>query len=408
MLWARRGSAVEPFEEKDFYLEEFRGRSVLIAVAPEMRAARPDLSPLAAAVTELARNDTRVLLWWPAGEPASERRLRAALARARAGTVRRRRLARAALSLVRLDGATLGGSSGEQMRGVLWEMLRREPICLLVVRGPDGAAFPHPAIDLAVALRIAKLVLLHPDGGLLSAAPRRLSFVDRNVLDALLRQGEAEWSGLGDRRSLLAGVRDALAGGVEAVNLCTAEGVGQELFTYEGSGTLFTQADYCHVGPLGVDEFAQAERLLERGQREGLLKFRTPREMAQVLAVAFGAVLRPRHLAGVAGLLTAPYAAERAGEIVGLYTITRFKGEGIGERLVTRLVSEAEQRGLAYVFAVAIDERAQQFFARLGFERVASGDVPAAKWQGYDMRRRARVAIFRRPIAAPAAAAMPA
>jgi amino-acid N-acetyltransferase len=115
-----------------------------------------------------------------------------------------------------------------------------------------------------------------------------------------------------------------------------------------------------------------------------------------VLAVGFGATLFPRHLAGVAGLLTAPYSGDRAGEIVGLYTITRFKGEGIGDRLVGRILAEAERRDLAYVFACALDERAQQFFARLGFEQVAPRDVPAAKWEGYDARRRARVGVFRR------------
>ena len=96
--------------------------------------------------------------------------------------------------------------------------------------------------------------------------------------------------------------------------------------------------------------------------------------------------------------------AERAGEIVGLYTITRFKGEGVGERLVSRLVAEAEQRGLAYVFACTVDERAQLFFQRLGFERVAPGAVPAAKWLDYDNRRRRRVAVLRHRL--PTAAAV--
>jgi len=123
-----------------------------------------------------------------------------------------------------------------------------------------------------------------------------------------------------------------------------------------------------------------------------------------VLAVGFGATICERHLAGVAGLLTAPYAGARAGEIVGLYTITRFKGEGIGERLVSRLLNEAERRGLAYVFACAVDERAMQFFARLGFERVAADEVPAAKWTGYDASRRARVAVFKRRLPAPTVA----
>src|SRR5437879_1992565 len=125
---------------------------------------------------------------------------------------------------------------------------------------------------------------------------------------------------------------------------------------------------------------------------------RSPDEIAEVLAVGFGATICDRHLAGIAGLLTAPYAAERAGEIVGLYTITRFKGEGIGERLVARLLGEAAGRGLAYVFACAVDERAVQFFRRLGFAQVDADRVPAAKWAGYDARRRARVVVCKRSL----------
>src|SRR5262249_57521057 len=134
----------------------------------------------------------------------------------------------------------------------------------------------------------------------------------------------------GDRRWVVMAVGDAIQSGVESVNVCTPEGIADELFTYTGSGTLFTRGDYCHVGPLGIDDFAQAERLLERGQREGLLKHRSVEEMARVLAEGVGASLTGHHLAGVAGLVTAPYVADRCGEIVGLYTITRFKGAGIG------------------------------------------------------------------------------
>jgi len=50
----------EPFGEKDFYLEELRGRSVLVALAPRVVAERADLDPLAVTVAELMRNGTRV------------------------------------------------------------------------------------------------------------------------------------------------------------------------------------------------------------------------------------------------------------------------------------------------------------------------------------------------------------
>jgi amino-acid N-acetyltransferase len=378
----------EPFGEKDFYLAEFRGRSVLVAAAPGSL----DTDPLAAVVADLVRNDTRVLLCWPATTPAAERRLRGALGRAR-GIGRRR-----GQGPVAFVSVAAGCEEAEALRAQLWAVLRREKLCVLTAGAPVDPVFARPAAALASALRIPKLVLLDPEGGLLAEQRTRLSFVDGNMLDTLLRHGQAEWSGLGERRALLVAVRAALDGGVESVNLCTPAGIADELFTYRGSGTLFTRGDYCRVAPLGLDEFARAERLLERGQREGLLKLRSPEEIARVLAVGFGATI-DRHLAGVAGLLTEPYAAERAGEIVGLYTITRFKGEGIGERLVTRLLAEGADRGLAYVFACAVDERAMQFFERLGFERVGAEGVPAAKWAGYDARRRARVAVFRRRLA---------
>src|SRR5262249_54365048 len=155
---------------------------------------------------------------------------------------------------------------------------------------------------------------------LLAAGPERLSFVDANVLETLLPQGEAGWSGLGGRRGLLTAVRGGLRGGGESVEPCAPPGGAAQLFSHGGAGTLFTSGYYCHVEPLGLDDFAHADRLLTRGQREGLLKFRTPSERAQILAVGYGATIWPRHLAGVAGLLTGPYAADRAGEIVGLCT----------------------------------------------------------------------------------------
>jgi amino-acid N-acetyltransferase len=389
-------SAVEPFGEKDFYLEEFRGRSVLIAVAPAVAAQRTDLGPLARTTADLVRNGTRVIVWWPATGVAAERRMLTALARGRAW-VRGRGVRKRPQPLVRQLEPTLDDPGrASALRADLWECLRRGGLCVLAVR--DGADFPLAPMSLATALRVPKVVVVDALGGLTAGGSSRLSFVDENMLDTLLQQGQAEWSGLGDRVALLTAIRDAVDAGVESVNLCTPDDVAEELFSYEGSGTLFTQGDYCRVGPLGLDDFAQAERLLERGQREGLLKLRSPEEIAEVLAAGFGATICGRHLAGVAGLLTEPYAAERTGEIVGLYTIMRFKGEGIGERLVRRVLDEAAARGIDSVFACAVDERAQLFFERQGFTRVPQSRVPALKWKGYDARRRARVGVFRRTL----------
>ena len=402
-------AGAEPFGEREFYLEEFRGRSVLIALAPSAVEGRVPLKSLGAAVHALVRNDTRVLLWCPAGDRGVERWVLAAVGRkkparppkrpVRRGKKKARRR-RVVSPVVRLRAAEIATPGGElELRGALWAQLRRGNLCVVSVAGTSD--FPQGPLELAASLRVPKVVLVDPRGGL-KADGGRLSFVDENQLETVLRHGQAEWSGLGDRRALLGAVRQALDAGVEQVNLCGPEGIAEELFTYVGSGTLFTEGDYTRVGPLGIDEFAQAERLLERGERDGVLKARSDAETSAVLASGYGATVCGRHLAGVAGLLTEPYGAAKAGEIVGLYTITRFKGEGLGERLVERLLAEAEQRGLAYVFAVTIDERAQQFFERLGFGRVDPEALPPAKWKGYDPARRESVVAYRRWVTGPA------
>lgn len=398
-LGARTGR--EPFGEKDFYLEELRGRSVLVALAPRVVAERTTLDPLASTIAELMRNGTRVLVWWPAGRAGTERRLLQAIERH--GRARRPGARRPSPVLaVKLGNRTTW--DGEALSALLWQRIRKRRLCILSVTGQVAAAYPDHVTAIATELRVPKVVLVEPDGGLV-ASGSRLSFVDGHVLDTLLQQGQAEWTGLGERRRLLVAVDRALEDGVESVNLCAPSAVGEELFSYTGSGTLFTTDDYCRVRPLALDEFAQGERLLERGQREGLLKFRQPEEVSQVLATAYGATICDRHLAGVAALLTAPYADDGAGEIVGLYTITRFKGEGLGERLVDALLTEADRRGLSYVFATTIDDRASQFFERIGFTRVDPTRVPAAKWIGYDKKRRSRVVTFRRELRAGATAA---
>src|SRR5262249_44438555 len=125
----------------------------------------------------------------------------------------------------------------------IWAIVRTIPFCLAVV---DGGASPERLAAFAqrvgARLRVHKLVVIDPGGGVHgvgSAAP--LSFMDEAVAEQLLHAGEAESVGLASRRPLLDAIRQGLVGGIASVNLCTLEGLARELFTYEGSGTLFTR-----------------------------------------------------------------------------------------------------------------------------------------------------------------------
>ena len=53
---------VEAFDEKQFYLDEFRGHTLLFAIAAEELAREADYEQLAAVTRALLTNDTRVLL----------------------------------------------------------------------------------------------------------------------------------------------------------------------------------------------------------------------------------------------------------------------------------------------------------------------------------------------------------
>lgn len=389
---------IEAFEERQFYLEEFRGKTLLLALHDrDLEEAADDIA-LGGVVRTLADNGTRVIViaGTAVGEPALVDKLETRLLRSllpEEGNVAHRDATRGPLA--RLDGGAFASGGGADVVARIWTGLRRGPIFVGCVPGVDAEATRRFACNIAGRFRVHKLVLVDHEGGFAGSDGKILSFLDATALGALLELGEAEWTGLASRLRLVETVHQALVHGVASVNVCSLLGAARELFTYEGSGTLFTLEDYCSIELLGIDDFEEAERLIERGQREGLLKPRTAEEIAALLANGYGATIATHHLAGFAAFVTEPYRGEMAGEIVGLYTITRFKGEGVGDRLVDRILGDARASGLRYVFATTTSTRAQAFFERRGFRRVEPEDVPASKWHDYDDERRLRVAVLR-------------
>lgn len=401
----RRAAVV--FTEKEFYLDEFRGRTLVFAVHHGGPLDR--LRVLGEVTRDLLLNDTRVLVLL-GGAAARERSALRAIERPLAGLSSATQvplpLPLPQLRLAPGDGTGpvlhLGADEiaapavSDALLARVWDIVRGMPLVLGLcdAEAPDRlAAF---AARLGARLRVHKLVIADPAGGVRSAGSERsISFMDEAMTAQLLAAGEAEATGLGERRALLDAIRTALVDGVNSVNLCTLDGLAHELFTYEGSGTLFTREDYCKVERLSLDDFHEVEKVLERGQREGYLKARTPAEIAPILFSGYGATIGQHHLAGVCSLQTERYEAERAGEIVGLYTITRFKGEGVGVKLVACMKSEGRARGLAYLFACTTQERVGQFFERQGFRQIALDAAPPAKWQAYDETRRRGLMCYR-------------
>lgn len=348
------------FSEREFYLQEFRGRTLAIACPHNLLRDPAALGSIAATLT---RHGSRVLV-------ISSRRA----------------------ALEGVVGERVIPASTRGLETVIWRALRQSARVGILAGGREP--FARQLRELAVRLGVFKLVWIDPGGGFRDRAGRRLSFVHLDELQELLaaRGRLSRW-----RRALLREVAAMVEGGVPAVNVCDLAGLEEELLTYAGSGTLFTRKRYMVVRELGLDDFDAAYDLISRGVAEGYLAPRPARAVDQVLAHGFGAFIEGRHLAGIGALLTYP-DAPRSGEIASLYTLTRFLGEGVGQHLVAFALRRARAQRLRIVYGLTTQPRVGAFFERLGFTQVGLDAVPASRWRGYDRRRRGRLLCYQRDV----------
>jgi amino-acid N-acetyltransferase len=295
-----------------------------------------------------------------------------------------------------LVGPNVLSMATPRLEGTVWRRLREESVLGLVVGG--SLAFAPACREAALRLGIAKLVWIDRDGGVVNEARERISFVHLDELRQILASGaQANLR----RAALLREIETMLVAGVPAVNVCTLDGLHDELFTYAGSGTLFTPERYMLVRRLVLDDFDAASDLIARGTSEGYLAPRTAEQLDLVLASGFGAFVEGRHLAGIGALLVDD--GTRSAEIASLYTLTRFLGEGVGGHLVAYALARSRERKLEYVYACTTSDRVGAFFERHAFRVAEPDEVPAAKWRGYDPDRRVRVRCYRMDLAEPVA-----
>jgi N-acetylglutamate synthase-like GNAT family acetyltransferase len=348
------------FSERDFYLQEFRGRTLGVACPA---ACLRDSTPLASVLHALARNDTNVIV-------ISSRRA----------------------ALEEVVGDRILPAATTRLETAVWRSLRGASRLGILLGG--RRPFAAQCRELALRLGFFKLVWIDPQGGMRApGSGERLSFVHQDELHQFLAHPRRIGR---QRRALLREIDRLLSGGIPAVNVCTLEGLAEELFTYSGSGTLFTRKRYIAVRELGLDDFDAAYDLIDLGVEEGHLAKRSAAEVDRILATGFGAFVEGSHLAGIGALL--PYPEVRAGEIASLYTLGRFLGEGVGQQLVRYALRQARERRMRWIFACTTQPGVGAFFERHGFEAVAPDELPARKWRRYDRRRRRLLLCYRRDV----------
>jgi N-acetylglutamate synthase-like GNAT family acetyltransferase len=346
------------FSERDFYLAEFRGRTLAFALPT---AAAEELRELEAVLAALEANRTRVIVL------SADRSL-----------------------LEKVTGKRVLDVDEPGWVGRLWRGLRSDLRVGIAVQ-PD-ASLASRCRGVVLQLGLAKLIWLDAAGPLKTAQGERVSLVDVAALDRLLQSDTLS----GDGRSWLGEIRIMLGAGLPAVNLCSLAGLADDLFTFEGSGTFFARERYLDVRRLTLDEFDAADRLIQRGVVEGYLVERTPAQLEEVLSNAFGVFVEGRYLAGIGALL--PHPASFCGEISSLYTLTRFLGEGVGGHLVSFALECAVESGFSHVFACSTSDRVVAFFERHGFREVGPEAISAEKWTDYPVGRRVGLHCMRRDL----------
>ena len=355
-----------PAAERDFYVAEFAGSTIVVSLPGG------DLGSDAVGLvaTSLAGGDARLVLVTGAERdtqgPAGARRPVEGIA-ADAPVV------------------SIGDGLDPSRLGELWLTVSDARVVVVESTSPHTATV---AAGIAAALRALKLVITDDRGGW-GRPPRSLADV-RTHRDAYRSQ-------LADRQdaTVVEALEVALAGGVASVNLCRAEDLYLELFTFDGTGTLFTSGGYVEVSTLRIDDLAAVEELVAQGISDGLLRPRDRLEVAAMAATGLGArVVGSGHLAGIVGLETDAYLAQGLGEVSALYTVSRFSGSGAGGLLVDGLVERAVEAGLRALFAVTVAEPAASLFLRKGFAEVSPAVLPEEKWTGYDVTRRSEARAF--------------
>lgn len=278
------------------------------------------------------------------------------------------------------------------------ELLQAQRRCgtsWLAVALPDAPPdiFFQQVITLGGALRPPRAIFLDGAGGVHKNEGSLQNTMNPKRLRSLLHSGEG-----GRRTELLAAILALVEAGTESVSLCRMADLAGELYTYEGQGTYFSQRHYCRVRRLGIDDFPGMEALVRRGEQEGFLLPRGEQSLLELLLAGYGAFIADNRLAGVCAMLVSPYIQEKAGEIVGLYTLTRFQGEGVASRLLRTVGLQGRKQGLRYLFACTRIPRVVEFFRRHGFHQVTPEQTPAEKWLAYDPGRKEQLTCLRRDL----------
>jgi len=270
--------------------------------------------------------------------------------------------------------------------------LNNNSIVLLSPLGysPTGEIFNLALDDIASqvasALEADKLIIMGTESGL------------KDSEGALIRQCKLSdaiqlLSTLEDpvQHSLLNAACDSSSAGVERCHMISYRddcALLEELFTYDGSGTLISHDGFEQARAADIDDVGGVLELIEPLEEKGILVKRS-RELLETEIHHFTVLERDNRIVACAALY--PYENEKCGELACIVTHSEYRNGNRGERLLEYLEAQALQAGLERVFVLST--QTAHWFLEQGFIESSIDQLPGKKQSLYNLQRGSKVFI---------------
>jgi len=274
---------------------------------------------------------------------------------------------------------------------------------------PTGEAFnllmEDVAASVAIALDAEKLIFLIDARGLPPMPGAKTKRARAQEISRELAAAEAEklykaaaqspeLSGMSEDtlRALDAAVR-ASKGGVARTHMIPRFVDGallMELFSYDGVGTMITEARLETLRDATIEDVGGILMLLEPLEADGTL-VRRGREKLEAEIGQFTVLDHDGVIAGCAALY--PFARESLAEMACFVVAPSFRGHNYGEELLARMEAKARAQRIKRLFVLTT--RTAHWFIEHGFVEGSLDELPEAKQKLYNYQRQSKIFLKR-------------
>lgn len=244
-----------------------------------------------------------------------------------------------------------------------------------------------PLIALSSSLNAAKLICLSSTPKLLDSSGEVVKFM--HISEFADNASVSSQSG----STYLQAVK-ACQAGVPRVHLLDVSQQGvliNELFSQEGVGTMFYTDSYRAIRPITEEDISEMLGMIGRSVRNTHLVPRTFEDVRDNIN-AYYVMEVDDNVVGCGAL----YEYGDCAEVACLYVKQSHEGTGYGAAIVKFLEEKAVSKNIAEVFALS--NRSADFFEKIGYEEMNTGDLPSERLKRLTESGRASRAFKKRVI----------